>query len=70
MSKTLTEKIISEHTQAKVEAGSFVVVSVDSAFLQDGTGPLCLRKIEELQLKELHPPKNVAIFLDHASPSP
>ncbi|MBU1598754.1 3-isopropylmalate dehydratase large subunit [bacterium] len=70
MSKNITEKIISEHTQAKVETGSFVVVSVDSALLQDGTGPLCLKKISELSLKELHPPKNVAIFLDHASPSP
>lgn len=70
MGKTLTEKIISSHTQAKVEVGSFVIVKVDAAFVQDGTGPLSLRKISELNLKELQPPKKCAIFLDHASPSP
>jgi 3-isopropylmalate/(R)-2-methylmalate dehydratase large subunit len=70
MGKTITEKIIGSHTQAKVEVGSFVVVSVDSAFLQDGTGPLCLKKVSELSIKPLHPPKKCAIFLDHASPSP
>lgn len=70
MGKTITEKIISEHTQAKVEVGSFVVVSVDTALLQDGTGPLCLKKIAELDVQPLHPPKKCAIFLDHASPSP
>ncbi|MDI6751531.1 MAG: 3-isopropylmalate dehydratase large subunit [bacterium] len=70
MGKTITEKIISDHTQAKVKAGSFVVVSVDSALLQDGTGPLCVRKLSELDLQVLQSPKKCAIFLDHASPSP
>ncbi|MEK9150084.1 MAG: 3-isopropylmalate dehydratase large subunit, partial [Candidatus Desantisbacteria bacterium] len=42
----------------------------DSALLQDGTGPLCVRKLSELDLQSLHPPKKCAIFLDHASPSP
>ena len=47
--KTISEKIISEHTGGKsVIAGEFVVANIDLAMAQDGTGPLTIQEIKNL----------------------
>jgi 3-isopropylmalate/(R)-2-methylmalate dehydratase large subunit len=67
---TLAEKILSEHAGKEVRAGEIVVVKVDLTYTQDGTGPLAVRKIQEMGLKEVYNPKKTIFFFDHASPSP
>ncbi|MEK7817475.1 MAG: 3-isopropylmalate dehydratase large subunit, partial [Actinomycetota bacterium] len=48
MTKTLAEKIISSHSGRDVRAGEIVVTDVDVAALQDGTGPLAVQQLQEL----------------------
>jgi len=70
MGQTMTEKILSKHTDSTVKAGSFVVPRVDFAYVQDGTGPLSVRQLEAMGIEKLSDPSRCAVFLDHASPSP
>ena len=70
MGKTLSEKILSEHLDREVRAGEIVVAKVDLVYTQDGTGPLAVRKIQEMGFKEVFNPKKVIFFFDHAAPSP
>jgi 3-isopropylmalate/(R)-2-methylmalate dehydratase large subunit len=67
---TLAEKILAEHTGKEVRVGEISVVNVDLAYTQDGTGPLAVRKIQEMGLKEIYNPQRTIFFFDHASPSP
>ena len=70
MGMTLAEKILSEHARREVRAGELVVVKVDLAYTQDGTGPLAVRKIQEMGFQEIYNPNRTIFFLDHAAPSP
>jgi 3-isopropylmalate/(R)-2-methylmalate dehydratase large subunit len=70
MEQTLSEKILSEHIDREVRAGEIVVAKVDLVYSQDGTGPLAVRKIQEMGFKEVSNPKKVIFFFDHAAPSP
>ena len=70
MGLTLAEKILGEHAGKEVRAGEIIVVRVDLAYTQDGTGPLAVRKIQEMGFREVSNPKKTIFFLDHASPSP
>ncbi len=70
MGMTLAEKILSEHAGRELKAGELVVVSVDLAYTQDGTGPLAVRKIQEMGFDRIHNPNRTLFFLDHAAPSP
>lgn len=47
-----------------------VVVDVDLAYAQDGTGPLTVRQIQRMGKGVLQNPARTIFFLDHASPSP
>ncbi len=67
MKQTLTEKIISAHAHKKVKAGDVVFADVDRALVQDGTGPLTVKVINEMG-RGVHRPGSKYIFLDHASP--
>jgi 3-isopropylmalate/(R)-2-methylmalate dehydratase large subunit len=69
MNKTLAEKILSEKSGADANAGDIVTAKVDVVFVQDGTGPLAVRKFEEVGVHNNAPLRSI-IFLDHASPSP
>lgn len=70
MERTLAEKILSEHAGKEVRVGEIAVVKVDLAYAQDGTGPLAVRKIEEMGFDKVHNPQRTIFFLDHAAPSP
>lgn len=70
MGKTISEKILSEHSGKDVKADDFAIVKVDLCLLQDGTGPLAVRQFEQLGFKKAVNPQGVAVFLDHAAPSP
>jgi 3-isopropylmalate/(R)-2-methylmalate dehydratase large subunit len=70
MGKTISEKIISEHTGIEVNIGDFVVARVDVAMVQDGTGPLSVQELKKLEMERVFDKDNTILFLDHASPSP
>ncbi len=70
MGMTLAEKILSEHGEKEVRTGEIAVVKVDLTYTQDGTGPLAVRKLQEMGFKEVYNPKKTILFLDHAAPSP
>jgi len=70
MGMTLAEKILSEHGGKEVQPGEIAVVKVDLAYTQDGTGPLAVRKLQEMGFKEVYNPKKTIFFFDHAAPSP
>ncbi len=68
--KTLSEKIIGRHCGKEVKAGEVVIVNVDLSYVQDGTGPLTVRRIKEMEMERAYNPARTIFFLDHASPSP
>lgn len=70
MGLTLAEKILSEHADREVRKGEIAVVKADLTYTQDGTGPLAVRKIQEMGFKEVFNPQRTIFFFDHASPSP
>lgn len=70
MGMTLAEKILSAHSGREVRAGELFVFRVDLAYTQDGTGPLAVRKIEEMGFEKVFNPLRTVFFFDHASPSP
>lgn len=70
MGKTLAEKIISKKAGRDVSAGEIVVVPVDLAITQDGTGPLAVKQLEKMGLVQAANPKRTVLFIDHAAPSP
>jgi 3-isopropylmalate/(R)-2-methylmalate dehydratase large subunit len=61
--------ILSERAGVDARAGDIVVVPVDIAFVQDGTGPLAIRQFAECGFERLVNPLTTIIFLDHAAPS-
>ncbi|MFA5808988.1 MAG: 3-isopropylmalate dehydratase large subunit [Thermoleophilia bacterium] len=70
MASTLAEKIIAAHVGRDVKPGEIVVTDVDVTALQDGTGPLAIEQLEELDLVRAQNPANTVLFIDHAAPSP
>jgi 3-isopropylmalate/(R)-2-methylmalate dehydratase large subunit len=70
MGKTLAEKILSAKSGVDIGAGQIVVAKVDLAFLQDTTGPLTVRQFRAAGFTKPHASTRVALFLDHAAPSP
>jgi 3-isopropylmalate/(R)-2-methylmalate dehydratase large subunit len=70
MKQTLAEKIIARHCGKTVKPGDLVIVPIDWAITQDGTGPLAVQQIERLGLEGVFDPERVVLFIDHSAPSP
>lgn len=70
MASTLAEKIIAAHVGREVSPGEIVVTDVDVTALQDGTGPLALQQLEDLNMIRAVNPEKTILFIDHAAPSP
>ncbi len=69
-SKTLAEKIISNHANKEVKAGELVIANIDVCAVQDGTGPLTVQEFKKIGKPNLHNPQRTILFIDHAAPSP
>lgn len=70
MGLTISEKIISKHTGREVKADELVVAKVDGSLVQDGTGPLSIKELGEMDLVRAVIPERTVLFIDHAAPSP
>lgn len=70
MGKTLAEKMLSAKSGIEVYAGDIVIVPLDLVFVQDSTGPLALRQLNESKLNTIYNPERVILFIDHSVPSP
>jgi len=70
MGKTLAEKILGERSGKDVCAGDIVVVDVDVAMVQDGTGPLAVQQLQKMDMEKAANPDKTILFIDHAAPSP
>jgi 3-isopropylmalate/(R)-2-methylmalate dehydratase large subunit len=69
MSKTIIEKILSNHANKSLEATDVGICKVDFCFSQDGTTSLVLDSIAKAG-GSLANPKKYAMFIDHSAPSP
>ncbi|MBU3955154.1 3-isopropylmalate dehydratase large subunit [bacterium] len=69
MAETLVKKIISSKIGKSVKTGEIVIMPVDRAFCQDGTGPLSIDGINSLGIG-LKNPEKCYFFIDHAVPPP
>jgi len=70
MAKTLAEKILSNQSGREARAGDVVIAELGFVFIQDSTGPLTVRQLNESGLVGLHNPERSAVFIDHSAPSP
>ncbi|MFP3044948.1 MAG: 3-isopropylmalate dehydratase large subunit [Thermocladium sp.] len=70
MGMTMAEKVLATHTNSyKVKAGDFVLASPDLVLLNDISGPLAIKQLENHGVNIAMPSK-VVIVLDHLSPPP
>ena len=70
MNKTISEKILSEHSGKDLKAGDISVVDVDVVLAQDGTGPLTVSQMEKMGFDKVAKAEKSIFFIDHAAPSP
>ena len=72
-SLTFAEKAISiknvEKANKKSMAGDIVIVNVDLAMVQDSTGPLAIRSLNEMGISKLPDPSRVLLVIDHTFPA-
>ena len=69
MGKTISEKILSDHSGIDAFAGDIAVASIDTACAQDGTGPLTVEQFKKIKTDSVLNKNNI-FFIDHAAPSP
>lgn len=70
MGKTISEKILSEHSGKDVYARDIVVADVDFAMGQDGTTPLAIKAFNEMDAGDVFNREKIALVIDHSAPSP
>ncbi len=70
MSKTVAEKILSEHSRRDLKAGDYALSKVDFCFGQDGTSALIIDALHKLGAKKLTARKRFCMVIDHSAPSP
>ena len=68
--QTIVEKVLSHASGHPVHAGDITIAKVDLAYVQDGTGPLTFRQMEQMNLVKAANPSRSIVFIDHSSPPP
>ncbi|MCX7794969.1 MAG: 3-isopropylmalate dehydratase large subunit [bacterium] len=70
MGMTLTEKIISAHTNKdEVHSGEFVIAKVDFSLANDITGPLAIKEFEKIGVNKVFDKDRIALIPDHFTPN-
>lgn len=70
MGQTIAEKIFSRKIARNVKAGEIVIVDVDVIMGQDGTSPLAIKVLEEMNGGKVKNPSETYMVIDHSAPSP
>jgi 3-isopropylmalate/(R)-2-methylmalate dehydratase large subunit len=68
--KTISEKILSAHSDLDARAGDLVVARLDYVMAQDGTAPLAVRSFEGMGADSIGMAGRAAFCIDHSAPSP
>jgi len=66
---TITEKILTAHTQKKVEPGGFIEAEVDIALGNDITAPLAIEEFRKHKAKRVFGRERVVLISDHFTPN-
>lgn len=68
---TFAEKIINMKSTSNnlLRTGEFAVVNVDLTLAQDSTGPLAIKVLDEMKIRNVWDAKKIFIFLDHTYPA-
>ena len=69
MGKTISEKIMSDHSGRDAYAGEIVVADIDFAMGQDGTTPLAINAFRDMNASGVFDGGKIAFVIDHNSPS-
>lgn len=69
MGKTISEKIFSKASGSDAYAGDYVTADIEAAMAQDGTAPLTIKAIEEMDGGEVWDPERIVLVMDHTVPS-
>ncbi len=68
---SLTQRILARASGRKrVEPGEIVVAKIDRVMIHDITGPIAVKVLQELGVKDLFDPTKIYVIIDHASPAP
>lgn len=70
MGKTVSEKIMSNHSGAEAKSGDIVIAEIDAMMGQDGTTPLAIEAFYEMGAERVACPEKIKLIIDHSSPSP
>ncbi len=70
MRQTISEKIISHHTDKPVRAGDIAIVHVDGVMATDATSPFAIKAFRQMGGQKLWDSEKVSLIIDHASPAP
>ena len=70
MGKTISEKILSAHSEKDAHAGDIVIAELDFVMAQDGTAPLAIRSFEGMGGDRVAMQGHAALCIDHSAPSP
>jgi 3-isopropylmalate/(R)-2-methylmalate dehydratase large subunit len=69
MRQTMTEKILSAHTDGPVRPGEFVEVQVDVVLANDVTTPIAIREFEKIGTGRVFDSNSVVLVPDHFAPN-
>ena len=70
MGKTISEKILSNHSGNDLKAGDIAICDVDFCFGQDGTSSIIIDSFRKIGAKKVFDKSRFYMILDHSSPSP
>jgi 3-isopropylmalate dehydratase large subunit len=65
---TAIEKILSYSIGKNISAGDFVEVNIDFAYFHDGSGPLIIDILKEMEVSNIFDKSKVAVIFDHSAP--
>ena len=70
MSRTIAEKILSNHAGRDLRAGDIAICDVDFCFGQDGTSSIIIDSFKKLGVKKAFDKSKFYMIIDHSAPSP
>ncbi|MFH1189411.1 MAG: 3-isopropylmalate dehydratase large subunit [Candidatus Omnitrophota bacterium] len=70
MGKTISEKILSNHSDKDLKAGDIAVCDVDFCFGQDGTSSIIIDSFNKLGVDKAFDKSKFYMIVDHSAPSP